>query len=237
MNVIFREAKDEAENIKTFYFEPPKPVDYTAGQFIEMYLPHKNADERGEKHWFTLSSSPTDKLLSITTKFAGDKTSTFKKKLFSLEPGAEVSLSDPMGDFVLPKLMQTPMVWVAGGIGITPFHSMMQWIASTGEKRDIQFLYGVNNEDEIVFQDTMRAAHVEPTIVVGNPSPEWGGQTGRISAELILGLTKPTEDTLIYVSGPEPMVEALEKSLKKAGIHKNQLVLDFFPNYENTYSN
>lgn len=236
MKVVLDHTQDEADNIRTFFFKPPKKVDYTAGQFIEMYLPHKNADERGEKHWFTLSSSPSKDLLSITTKHASGKSSTFKKKLFSLEQGAEVDLSDPMGDFVLPKLMQTPLVWVAGGIGLTPFHSMMEWIADTNESRDIKFIYGVNNEDEIIFQDSMKAAGVHATIVVSNPSPEWGGETGRLSAEMILGLAKPTEDTLIYVSGPEPMVEALEKDLKNAGIKKNQLVLDFFPGYENTYS-
>jgi ferredoxin-NADP reductase len=236
MNVILDHTKDETENIRTFYFQPPKKVDYTAGQFIEMHLPHKNPDERGDKHWFTLSSSPSEELLSITTKFAGEKSSTFKKKLFSLKPGAEVDMSDPMGDFVLPKLVQTPLIWVAGGIGLTPFHSMMKWLADTGEQRNIKFIYGVRNEDEIVFQDTMKAAGVHATIVVGEPSPTWGGETGRLSAEMILGLTKPSEDALIYISGPEPMVESLEKQFHAAGIKKNQLVLDFFPNYENTYS-
>jgi ferredoxin-NADP reductase len=67
--------------------------------------------------------------------------------------------------------------------------------------------------------------------VVSEPSEAWGGERGRITAEMVLGVEKPGEDTLIYVSGPEPMVEDLEKDLKAAGIKKAQLVLDFFPNY------
>lgn len=233
MKVTLERTKNEAANIRTFYFRPERPVNYTAGQFTELTVPHKKPDKRGIKRWYTLSSSPTDELLSITTKYAGDdKTSTFKKALFSLQPGTELDAADPMGDFVLPKLIQTPLVFVAGGIGITPFHSMLEWLYATKEERPIQLLYGVRNEDEIVFQETFNKAGIEPTIVVSEPSDAWGSERGRLGAELILDLTKPTDETFVYVSGPEPMVEALEKDLKKAGLPKDRLVLDFFPNYE-----
>lgn len=231
MQVIFDHAKAEADNIKTFYFKPNQPVHYTAGQFIELVIPHKHPDDRGIKRWFTLSSAPTDELLSITTKFAGAKSSSFKKALFKLKGGTELYMAEPMGDFVLPKLIQTPLIFVAGGIGITPFHSMLAWLASTRETRPIKLLYAVRSEDEIVFQDTFDKAGQHATIIVNQPSAAWGGERGQLSAELILGLEKPSEDTLVYVSGPEPMVEGLEKDLKKAGIKSRQLVLDFFPNY------
>ena len=235
MKAIFDHSQPEADNITTFFFQPEKPAHYTAGQFTELYLPHADPDERGIKRWFTISSSPTEELLSITTKFTSDKGSSFKETLCSLEPGTEVHLEDPMGDFVLPKLIQTPLVFVAGGIGITPFHSMLEWLAATGEQRPIKLLYGVRNEDEIIFQPTFDKASVHATIVVSDPSPAWGGERGHLSAELILGIEKPSEDTLVYVSGPEPMVETLEADLKNAGLNKEQLVLDFFPNYTKDY--
>lgn len=233
MKAIFDHSEDEAANIRTFYFRPERPVHYTAGQYTELHLPHKNPDNRGIRRWFTLSSSPNDELLSITTKFAGaDKSSTFKKTLFSLEAGAEVQLADPMGDFVLPKLIQTPLIFVAGGIGVTPFHSMFGWLYETMEERPIKFLYGVRGEDEIIFQDTFRKTGVEPVTVVSDPSDAWGGERGRITAELILDLEKPTDDTLVYISGPEPMVQALAKDLHAAGLGKHQIVSDEFPNYD-----
>jgi ferredoxin-NADP reductase len=231
MQVTFDHSELEAENIVSFYFKPEHRLDYTAGQFIELTLPHHTPDDRGDKRWFTLSSSPTDDLLSITTKLAAKHGSTFKKALSKLVPGSEVHMSDAMGDFVLPKLIQTPLVFVAGGIGITPFHSMLRWLAATDERRPIRLLYAVQSEDEIIFQETFDKAKQHATIVVSNPSDAWGGEHGTLSAELILGLEEPAEDTLVYLSGPEPMVEALSNQLHRKGLPKSQLVTDFFPGY------
>jgi glycine betaine catabolism B len=172
---------------------------------------------------------------SITTKHS-EPSSTFKNALFALQPGATVDLAEAMGDFVLPKDASRPLVFVAGGIGLTPFHSIVSWLNNQGEKRDIKFLYSVRNESEIIFQDTFDAAEIVPTIVVTEPSNTWTGKMGRLTAEMILGLEKPAENALVYVSGPEPMTEALEAQLKAAGLRDDQLVLDFFPNYANDYA-
>lgn len=235
MKAVLDHTQDEANNIRSFFFKPEQPVQFTAGQFAEWTLKHPDTDKRGVKRWFTISSSPNNELVSITTKFAGDTGSSFKRTLFDLKPGDEILISDPMGDFVLPKLVQTPLVFVAGGIGITPFHSILQWLAETGEERPIKLIYGVRSEDEIIFQETFDKSGIQPTIVVSDPSDAWGGERGRIDAEMIMGLAKPSEDTLVYVSGPEPMVEALEAALPKAGLDKGQFVGDFFPNYDINY--
>lgn len=232
MRLVFDHVRNEAEHIYTFFFEPKEALDYTAGQYIELTLPHSNPDNRGDHRWFTLSSSPTDELVSITTKILPDKSSSFKQALIAMEPGKELSANGPMGDFVLPKLIQTPLIFVAGGIGITPYHSMLTWLADTNEVRPIKLIYGVSSEEEIIFQETFDRANQHVTVVVDNPTSAWGGERGTLSAELILGLSKVSSDTLIYVSGPEPMVESLEKDLKASGISKEQLVLDFFPNYK-----
>jgi ferredoxin-NADP reductase len=222
---------DETEEIKTFFFRLDQALDYTAGQYIELTLKHNSPDDRGEKRWFTLSSSPTDELLSITTRINPTKSSSFKRALTKLLPGQELSISGPMGDFVLPKLIQTPLIFVAGGIGVTPFHSILSWLVATHEQRPIQFIYGVKTEDDIIFQDTFSKANQHVSVVVEDPSSAWGGERGRLTVDIILGLAKPTPDSLVYVSGPEPMTEALEKQLLSSGLSKHQLVLDFFPNY------
>ncbi|HVC35929.1 MAG TPA: ferredoxin--NADP reductase [Candidatus Dormibacteraeota bacterium] len=231
MKVVFDHSKPETDHIRSFFFRAPESLKYTPGQFIELKLDHRDPDSRGQKRWFTLSSSPSEELLAITTKLASQRGSSFKRILDSLQPGTEVDMVEPMGDFVLPKLIQTPLVFVAGGIGITPFRSMLKWLADSREIRPIQLIYGVRSEDEIVFQKVFEEAGVHATIVVSEPSTTWGGERGRINAELILGLTKPSEQTLIYVSGPEPMVEGLEKDLAASGLPKSRFVGDFFPGY------
>ena len=130
MKALFDHFTDENDTIRTFYFKTESPLDYTAGQYIQLSLPHEHEDDRGAKRWFTLSSSPTDALISITTRFNKEHSSTFKETLFALTPGTEVNFTGPMGDFVLPKQIDKPLVFVAGGIGVTPFHSMMAWLAA-----------------------------------------------------------------------------------------------------------
>jgi ferredoxin-NADP reductase len=230
-SVTLDHVRDEAANIRTFFFRPERSVQYTAGQYTELTITQPHPDARGQKRWFTLSSSPTDELLTITTKHASEHGSSFKNALFKLQPGAELKMADPMGDFVLPKLIQTPLVFVAGGIGITPFHSILEWLATTKEVRPIRLLYAVRNEDEIIFQATFDKAGIKPTIVVNEPSAAWGGERGRFDARLILGLEKPDENTLVYLSGPETMVQTLAKDLHKSGLDKRQVVTDEFPNY------
>ena len=174
MNVTFDHVSTDAPQILTFYFKTEQPLRYTAGQFIELTIPHDKPDSRGIKRWFTLSSSPTQSLVAITTKFAVENGSSYKLALHNLKPGTQLTVSDPMGDFVLPKLIQTPLVFVAGGIGITPFVSMLQWLIDTGETRPIKMMLGVRTENEIVFEDLYDKAKQHVTIVVSDSSPSWG---------------------------------------------------------------
>src|SRR4051794_22272390 len=131
MKAIFDHSEVITDDITSFWFKTEQPLSYTAGQFTELTLTHDNPDDRGLKRWFTLSSAPGGELVSITTRRSHDKGSTFKKTLWSMEAGHEVDLAEAMGDFVLPKLIQTPLILVAGGIGVTPFHSMAAWLADS----------------------------------------------------------------------------------------------------------
>lgn len=231
MKATFKHSQEESPTITTFWFEPEKPVDFVAGQFIELHLPHIQVDNRGTKRWFTVSSSPTDEMFSITTKFS-DPSSSFKSALQTLEPGTVVDIDPPMGDFVLPQDPTTPLVFVAGGMGVTPYHSIFKWLHDTEEIRPIKFIYAVKTEDDIIFQDTFDAADIHATIVVTEPSDAWGGERGHLTANHILKLTEPDDRTLIYLAGPEPMIEDLQKGLRTAKIPQSRIVTDFFPNYD-----
>ena len=221
MKVTFDHSKPAAQNIITFYFKPDREVRYQAGQFIELRLPHDNKDSRGDKRWFTLSSSPSEDLLSITTKFTVEDGSSFKNTLRSLQPGTVVDMASPMGDFVLPKDASIPLVFVAGGIGCTPFHSMVSSLQGSGEDRNVLLLYAANNEQEVAFKDTFGKLGPRLQMIIGE----------RLDADKILELAGERPDQYIYLSGPEPMVEALEKGLKAAGVNKKHIRTDFFPGY------
>lgn len=231
MRVTLDHTDNIAKNIKTFWWKPERPVRYTAGQYIELTLLHDNPDERGIKHWFTLSSSPSEKLLSITTKHATENGSTFKETLFNLALGDEVMMSEPMGDFVLPKDKLIPLVFVAGGIGITPIRSMIKWLHDNQEHRTLHLLYAANTIDDVAFRDLFNAYGAPTEIILSDPPGGWKGQTGRLNATKILELAPDVDNKLYYLSGPEQMVEALEKHLIDQGVDKRRIVGDFFPGY------
>jgi glycine betaine catabolism B len=232
MKVTFVRKEEIAENIISFYFNPGRPVHYTAGQFIELYLPHANPDRRGTKRWFTLSSSPHEELLAITTNFSPENGSTFKKALRPLEPGTKLDMASPMGDFVLPKDPSIPLVFVAGGIGCTPFRSILTELGLTKEERDITLLYAAQKLEKVAFRELFETLGDKFKVILTDPPARWSGPTGHLSGKSILELTQPSEDHYIYVSGPEPMVESLSKDLKKEGVHKRHIFGDFFPGYK-----
>jgi glycine betaine catabolism B len=232
MNVTFDHSEDTADHIKTFWFKPEKPVQYTAGQFTEIYLHHDNADNRGQRRWFTLSSSPTDPMVSITTKFTLEHGSSFKQTLAALEPGTSLKLADPMGDFVLPKDKAIPLVFIAGGIGVTPMHSMIKYLFDTKEHRDIHLIYAVTHKEELAFEPLFKQYGLTFTSIIKEPPIGYKGEAGSLDANRILQLAPDDGKKLYYLSGPEPMVEAFTKDLEDKGIHKRRLITDYFPGYE-----
>jgi glycine betaine catabolism B len=230
MNVAFEHAEPVTDNIKTFWFRPERPVRYIAGQFTELYLPHE-ADDRGIRRWFTLSSSPSEDMVSITTKFAAGEGSTFKRQLAALNPGAALKLADPMGDFVLPKDASIPLVFVAGGMGITPVRSMVKWLLDTGEKRNIHLIYAVSEPEELAFEPLFKEYPLVFTPIIKHPYVSYKGETGSISSDRILQLAGKDPQAIIYLSGPEIMVETFFKELPAKGIPAERLVTDYFPGY------
>ena len=232
MNATFVGSEETAHNIKTFWFKPEQPVRYQAGQFTEIYLPHDNPDGRGIKRWFTLSSSPTEELLSITTKFASHQGSSFKQCLAQLKPGTLLRLADPMGDFVLPRDKTIPLVFVAGGMGVTPMRSMVKWLLDNGEKRQIHLIYAVTEEDELAFVPLFTEYGLQLTPVVKIPQSGYSGETGSLSTDRISQLAPDDDRYRLYLSGPEPMVETFYKDLKAKGFTEDRLVTDYFPGYQ-----
>src|SRR5574341_440996 len=132
------EVKNESPFAKTFKFGlNHQDLNHQAGQYLTLDLPVE--DPRGKRRPFTLSSSPTEKgFLTITTRIGP---SPFKQTLNSLETGTKVQTKAPFGNFVLPPDTSKPVVMLAGGIGITPFRSMIKLACDTQLALSITLLY------------------------------------------------------------------------------------------------
>lgn len=239
MKLTLNHLQPENDQVITYWFKPDQPADQIAGQFLELTLPHEPADHRGNRRWFTISSSPTEPLLAITTKFASPKDSgdgsSFKRAMQQLKPGDSLDASDPLGDFVVPLNPQIPLVFIAGGIGITPFHSIIQWLQATTTdadgRRPIQLFYSVSQPQDFLFMDLFEAAPIDFTPIVTRSTPDWQGQTQPLTAAYIMEHAKPAPGSLVFISGPESMVIGLRRELIAAGLNSQQIVTDAFPGY------
>jgi ferredoxin-NADP reductase len=231
VKAILDHVEDAATNIRTFWFKPEKPMRYVAGQFTELYLPHPNTDNRGDKHWFTISSSPTQGLVAITSRFASDRSSTFKKTLWQLQPGTVVTLAEPMGDFVLPKDQSIPLLFAASGIGITPVHSIVRQLHDNNETRDITLLYGVRNADDLAFKSLFESAAISFVPIVKQRQASWYGEAGSLDSARILQSLAGKKNPLVYLSGPEIWAEKTVAELAQAGVPTENLITDYFHGY------
>lgn len=228
MKVKFDHSEHVTDSINTFWFRPEHKVDYTAGQFIELYLEHPNHDDRGIKRWFTLSSSPSEELISITTRLSSETVSTFKQALWKLNPGDVVKMVEPMGDFVLPIDPSVPLLFTIGGIGITPVRSMVKWLKDNNQRREITLLYAAGKESELAFIDLFKQYGLRLETLVG-------ASHEKTTAEFVEHHVRFHEQKphgLMYISGPEMLVESIVEHLKQHNITQEQLITDYFPNYQ-----
>lgn len=221
-----KEKNQIARDTYEFVLDLKKKFNYQAGQYMEWTLPHKNPDSRGYRRFFTLASSPTEEDLRIGTKFYSHG-SSWKRSLMAMSAGGQVVASQLAGEFTLPKDSTEKLAFVAGGIGITPFRSMVKYLLDTGQKRDIILFYSNNIADEIAYRDLFdksRRLGVK-TIYVNTET------SGYINEELIKREAPDFKDRVFYLSGPHAMVDAFEKILKNMGVPSTQIKVDFFPGY------
>lgn len=209
----------------TFTFQLEEPVKWRAGQYLHYTLPHPDADDRGAERWFTISSAPHEEVICITTRLAGPGGSTFKRALQAIEIGQEITAGDPEGDFTVTDPSKR-FLFVAGGIGITPFRSIIKDLDHRGQKINAVLMYS-NSTDDYAFKSELEE--------VKSRHPEFGIHyyTGsdRIDGPALDRELAARPDADVYISGPEPMVEAMESILQERRFPKNRLHTDFFPGY------
>lgn len=220
MKVFFERRVELAPSIWQYYFRPERPVDFVPGQYVDLHIPHVLNDSRGQSRTFTLTSLPGEPSLSFVLKHFSLQ-SPYKHALEELLPGTEARVDDAMGDLVLPKSSETPLVFVAGGIGIASFASMFKQLLNTREERSIFFFYVLRSRREQIFRDLTDTYPLALKQVVLAPN--------RLSAQEIRDTTPP--DALLYLSGSQKFVEGLRAELEALGTPRGQIVFDYYEGY------
>lgn len=217
-----KEKQEIAPNTFEFSFEPKGNFSFIPGQYLEWTLPHKNSDTRGTRRYFTIASSPTEDTLKLGVKLAKEKGSTYKTALKDMNPGDQIVATQLSGDFILPKDPAKKLVFIAGGIGITPFRSIVKYLTDKGEKRDIVLFYAVNDESEMVFGDIFKNIKMVPVVTP---------KDGFITEEMLKREVPDFKDRIFYLSGPNVMVDSYKSLLRKIGIPRSSVVTDYFPGF------
>ncbi len=234
--VMKLKSKEQVANgVYHFTFTPDRKLDFQPGQYMEWPLGHEHPDSRGNRRYFTIASSPTEKTAMLGVKFY-KHSSSFKKKLLSMRPGDTIVAAQLAGGFVLPRDPKKKLVFIAGGIGITPFRSMLKYLADRGEEREVAVIYSSASMQEIAYYDVFKEAAqkigVNTVFTFTDKTkidPSWKGHTGYVDAEMIAQVVPDYKERIFYVSGPNALVDASKRVLSGMGVPNSQIKTDFFP--------
>ena len=229
--LTLKRVEQSSSSSTDFVFEPDRKVSFKPGQYLEWTLPHAHSDTRGNRRYFTIASSPTEKEVRLGVKFYPEP-STFKKALRALTPGARVSASQLAGEFTLPSGLTQKMVFIAGGIGITPFRSIVQDLLDTKQRCDIVLLYSNKTESDIAYRDIFSRAEtlgLRVRYAITDGLSTMPNAVKKLDAAFIKTDVPDYQERLFYISGPHGMVTAFLKTLRELGVPSRHIKIDFFP--------
>jgi ferredoxin-NADP reductase len=220
-----------------FVFASDSPFSFKPGQYMEWTLPHRSEDSRGNRRFFTLSSSPIEREIRMGIKFY-PKPSTFKRRLLDLKPGESVAAGHLAGDFVLPRDRRKKLAFVAGGIGITPFASMLRYMLDTGDRRDAVVLCANWRVEDIAYDSLLREAGERLSVRTVHALSardcvplDWQGAVGFIDSEMVKKVVPDYQERTFYVSGPPVMVTAAKRAIAALGVKSSRIRTDYFPGF------
>jgi ferredoxin-NADP reductase len=231
----FKSKQQLSATIYDFVFEPSQQLRFTPGQYLEWTLPHLPSDSRGNRRYFTVASSPTEKEIHLGVRIAPHSSSSFKKSLIEMSGTHAMVASHLSGDFTMPKDRNVKLAFVAGGIGITPFRSMIKYLIDTNERRDIVLYYLANSANDFAYHELFSEAQEKlgiETIYIASVGDEaWQGRVGRLTPEVVYETLPDFTERHFYLSGPNGMVESYKKMLNDMNVPRKQITTDYFPGF------
>jgi ferredoxin-NADP reductase len=227
-----------AQGTMAFAFERPAGFDFTAGQFMTVTLPDPpHNDEKGNRRTFSIASPPQDaERLLIATRMTG---SALKRSLAEVPLGTAVSLFGPSGRFTLQPAPGVPAVFIAGGIGITPFRSILSDAATRRLPHPIMLIYSNRNPSGAAFYaelvglaTKLPSLRFVPTMTAAEASvPPWTGERRMVNAEFLCEVIGDMTAPIFYLAGPPGLVSAVSKAVIEAGADPAHLRVEEFEGY------
>jgi predicted ferric reductase len=226
------EVKSEAPRVWTLTLEPRgnRAFHFAPGQF--QFLRLHDAEIPPEEHPFTIASSPArSDRIALTIKESGD----FTAGIGRVRPGDRATVHGPFGRFshtLHPN--EGDLVFVAGGVGITPLMSMLRYMRDRREARRVMLAYASRSAADVLFADELEAMRAGgyPVLnlvhVLADAPSSWAGETGRLDADRLLGLCGGAEDKAFYVCCPPPMAASLIRGLRRNGVSLGRIHTDHF---------
>ncbi|MBS3134400.1 hypothetical protein J4214_04165 [Candidatus Woesearchaeota archaeon] len=239
MNKIFKISSifEETPDVRTLRFNLDKPMDYKPGQFLMIGKDiNYNSEIKKIKRAFSISTSPTTRnYFEITVK--KEKNGLFTPVIFQLNEGDELEVSGPFGMFVYQRELEdkyTEIVLIAGGTGIAPLRSILNYVLDNNIKIKVNLLYSVRTPESIIYKKEIQEIkkkhnNFSSVITVTRPdesNEEWEGQKGRITKELINEIVDELEKAVFFICGPTQMVEDLIRSLKELNARTDQIKIE-----------
>ncbi len=226
-----------AEGTKAFVFEKPAEFVFKAGQFLEITLINPpETDEEGNTRAFSITSAPHEDTLMVATRMRG---SAFKRVLGGLSRGSRVTIAGPFGNLVLHNNAARAAVLLAGGIGITPFRSIVYRAVQERLPHDLYLFYSNRRPEDAVFLSELEELPAEnpnfrliaTMTEMARSSRPWDGETGLIDEAMLQRYLKGARSPIYYIAGPPGMVSGLQAVLGHAGVDEDDIRLEEFSGY------
>jgi ferredoxin-NADP reductase len=236
--VTLQALKSLCSGTTAFYFEKPEDFEFEAGQFVNFtLLSPGDTDLEGNTRALSIASAPYERNLMVAMRL---RATAFKRTLHSLPIGSELLLQGPYGSMTLPRKTMRPAVLLAGGIGITPFRSLVWNAAESLSPRRIFLFYSVRVPEEAAFLEELQEmerynGHYKLICTVTQPEKAkmpWRGETGRISIEMLTKWIPDLSIPIYYIAGPPAMVSGVRQMLIDAGVGEEDIRAEEFYGYE-----
>jgi len=220
--------KNETKDTFTLTLKPERVFLFKAGQFCFLRL---NKDKLYARHPFTISSSPKENELRFTVKLTG----RFTKAISELKRGEEIIIDGPFGIFTIDDY-DKDLVFIAGGVGITPFISMIkEKMIADGKIQNVTLLYGSKTKEDIIYReqiDNIKKDWFRKVYILSDNHsfPKiYEYEAGHVNEEIIKKYVKNINNSLFYICGPEILKNNLKKTLNRLGVSKQNIIIeDFF---------